>query len=599
MGDVTVSDPTLRSSPSRPTTDALTTAALTPPPPAPLGAVDDPADSRTALDDPLGALVLALMSRLLAARAVGATADGGGLRVDVVKGRVGVAPGARLDAGDADLPAALAEAGLVLGLPLRHGGVRVGLVALGPRVGGGAYGPAELGLARSLASATAASLAARRSAADLAAANRALAARAHALRTLFELAQAFGRALDRDAIAGRLAYALMGQLLVRRVAVALCDSDSAGPLDVVLVRGAEAPDVPRALCDLDAPAALEGGPLVEAGWRWAVPLRAGDVTRGAVVLGPPALATDDWVPDRDTTDFTAALAALAVGALETADRVEERLDRERMREEVRLAREVQARLLPESLPAFAGLDLAARWRPSRDVSGDTYHAAALDGRLLVAVADVVGKGIGASLLMATLQAGFRMVEPDLAGAADVGAALEGATARLDRLVRESTEPHQFVTLAWAVVDPASGDVWSVVAGHPPPRVLRVGGAVDELATGGPLLGVLPGARFEATRTRLGTGDAVMFYTDGATEAQDAAGEELGPDGLDRVLRQAGAAGAAGLVDAVVAAVDAWAEGGDAEGDDLTLVVVRRGASGRASADGEKTVGERTARAVRP
>ncbi|WP_420455540.1 PP2C family protein-serine/threonine phosphatase [Rubrivirga sp.] len=544
--------------------------------PAPSGAVDDPSDAALALADPLGALVLALMSRLLTTRAVGAVVDGSGLRVEVVKGRVGVERGDRLDVGE-DLPPPLARAGLTLGLPLRYADALLGVVALGPKLSGEPYAPAEVGLARSLAGATAASLAARRSARELGVAHRALAARAHALRTLFELSQAFGRSLDRDAIVGRLAFALMGQLLVRRVAVALCDSDAAdGPLDLVLTRGADAVDVPWDLCALTQPMALTDAGLVADGWRWVVPLRAGDVTRGAVLLGAPAFAGPDWVPDADTVDFTAALAALAVGALETADRVEERVERERLREEVRLAREVQARLLPASLPALPGLDVAARWRPSRDVSGDTYHVADLGGRLLVAVADVVGKGIGASLLMATLQAGFRLVEPDLLAAGDPGPALEAATARLDRLVHVSTEPHQFVTLAWAVVDPAGGDVWSVVAGHPPPRLLRTDGRVEPLAPGGPLLGVLPGAVFSASRATLASGDALVLYTDGATEAQNPDGDELETDGLDRILTAAPRSAAA-LVEAVIKAVGEWSDGGEAEDDDLTIVAVCRAA----------------------
>ncbi len=544
------------------------------PAPAPRGAVDDPSDAALALDDPLDALVLALMSRLLTTRAVAAVADGDGLRVEVVKGAVGVERGDRLAIGE-DVPAPLARAGLTLGLPLRYADTLLGVVALGPKLSGEPYAPAEVGLARSLVGATAASLAARQSARELGVAHRALAARAHALRTLFELSQAFGRALDRDAIVGRLGYALMGQLLVRRVAVALCDSDADdGPLALVLTRGSDPVDVPRALCDLTQPAALTDPDLVADGWRWVVPLRAGDVTRGAVLLGAPALAGPDWVPDDDTVDFTAALAALAVGALETADRVEERVERERMREEVRLAREVQARLLPTALPALPGLDVAARWRPSRDVSGDTYHVADLDGRLLIAVADVVGKGIGASLLMATLQAGFRLVEPDLLAADDPGAALEAATARLDRLVHVSTEAHQFVTLAWAVVDPSTGTAWSVVAGHPAPRLLRADGRVEPLAPGGPLLGVVPGAVFSASCVTLASSDALVFYTDGATEAQNAHGDELDTDGLDRILAAAPRAADA-LVAAVAEAVDAWSAGGQAEDDDLTIAAVCR------------------------
>ena len=537
----------------------------------PLGPVDEQADAALALDDPLGALALALMSRLHATRAVGAVVDEHGLRVEVVKGRVAVEPGTRLAGDGRRLPADLAALGLVEAVPLCHVDQVVGVVALGPRLGGGAYTVAERALARSLAGATAASLVAREAVARLARANRQLAARTHALRTLLELAQAFGRALDRDAIVNRLAFALMGQLMTQRLAVGLCDADDQ-PLDVVLARGAPADGVaiPRELAQLEAPAAVPPGPLAEAGWQWAVPLRAGDVTRGAVLLGALAAPLDD-----QGRDFAAALAALAVGALETAARLDERLERERLHEEVRLAREVQARLLPERLPEIPGLEVAARWRPSRDVSGDTYDAVDLGGgRLLVAVADVVGKGIGASLLMATLQAGFRLVQPDLAAAADPGAALAHATARLDRLIASSTEPHQFVTLAWAVLDAGTGEAWSVVAGHPPPHVLRADGQGETLVVSGPLLGVVPDASFAATSLRLHSGDALVLYTDGVTEAQNAAGDELGPEGLGRLLAHAPRQPDA-LADAVVRAVGSWAGADGAAEDDLTLVVVRR------------------------
>jgi sigma-B regulation protein RsbU (phosphoserine phosphatase) len=545
-----------------------------PPRPAPPDAAH--LDAALAPADQLGALLLTLMSRLLATRGVGALADGDGLRVAAVKGPVGLAAGRRLAAGlGDDLPPALREAGLSLAVPLEHGGETVGLLALGPRATGKPYGAAEVGLARSLAGATAASVRAGRAATALAEANRRQQARAQELRTLFELSQAFGRALDREAILNRLGFALMGQLLVSRFAVALCDSDDDREADyeVTFGRGAEGTDaVPCALADLDGPCPLESGTaLAEAGWEWAVPLRAGDVTRGVVLLGPRAAGRLDG----EAADFAAALAALAVGALETADRVADRVERERLREEVRLAREVQRSLLPAALPEVAGLEVAVRWRPSRDVSGDTYEAAALPGgRLLVAVADVVGKGIGASLLMATLQAGLRLLEPDLAGP---DPDLAAVTARLDRLVARSTEPHQFVTLAWAVADPPGPDGTArlryVVAGHPPPRLVRADGRVEALTSGGPLLGVLPDPAFRQGEARLGPGDALVLYTDGATEAQDARGEELEVGGLDRALCHAAPDAAGGLLDAVVAAVDAWADGA-AEADDLTLLAVR-------------------------
>ena len=362
-------------------------------------------------------------------------------------------------------------------------------------------------------------------------------------------------------------------------------ASSSDPLAVTFARGDEggAASVPCDLADLPAPRAFHAGDdLWRAGWRWAVPLRAGDVSRGVVLLGPRAAGE----LDAEAADFAAALAALAVGALETSDRLGERIDRERLREEVRLARAVQVGLLPERLPTVAGLDLAARWRPSRDVSGDTYEVCDLGGgRLLVAVADVVGKGIGASLLMATLQAGFRLLQPDLEAP---GADLAAATGRLDRLVAQSTDPNQFVTLAWGLVEPTppgapseasgGGAGWRfrfVVAGHPPPRLLRAGGAIESLDVGGPLLGVLDDAPFAQGEVALGPGDALLLYTDGAVEAQDADGEELGVDGLDRILAGQTVTAAAPLLDGVVGAVDAWTPSGEATDDDLTLVAVVR------------------------
>jgi sigma-B regulation protein RsbU (phosphoserine phosphatase) len=178
--------------------------------------------------------------------------------------------------------------------------------------------------------------------------------------------------------------------------------------------------------------------------------------------------------------------------------------------------------------------------------------------------------------MATVQAGLRLLGPDL-DRPDVPLArldLAGATARLDRLVAESTEPHQFVTLAWAVVDASTGEAVYVVAGHPAPRVVRASGAVESLGAGGPLLGVVPGAAFAAGTVALAPGDTLVLYTDGLSEAPGADGAEFG-DGLDAALAAAAAGTAEATLARLVAAHAAFASGADAEADDLTLVAVRR------------------------
>jgi sigma-B regulation protein RsbU (phosphoserine phosphatase) len=551
------------------------------------GAPDLPARDAADLDEALGpdavlrVLVLSLMSRMLATRGLAARRDGLLLRLSSVAGPSDLVPGLWLDvpipvaalSGEA-VPDALRAAGMVLVLPLRHGGEEVGLVALGPHAAGRVYMPREVALAQSLATASAASLRAALAAAALATANRALERRAQELRTLLDLSEAFGRDPDPDAILRRLGFGLMGQLLVSRFAIATRRS-AAAPLRVAHEQGVsvDAEEIPLALADADGPVQIApGSALAAAGLVVAVPLRAGDVSRGVALLGPRVQTRLDEAGAGESEPFLASLAALVVGALETADRVAERVERERVSEELRLARVIQRGLLPATVAGPPGLDVEAFWRPSRAVAGDTYEVAALaDGRLLVAVADVVGKGLGAALLMATLQAGVRLLRTELESA---HADLAAATARLNRLMAASTEPHQFVTFAWAVVEPAQRRVRFVTAGHPPPLLLRASGEHLGLDVGGPLLGVLPDAVYATGEVALYPGDVLVLYTDGLTEVQDAAGEEWGPEGLAGALGGADRSSAAAVVEAVVQGAQAFGADGDGEADDATLVVVR-------------------------
>jgi len=543
-------------------------------PGADLRALDDALDP----DATLRSLLLVLMSRLLTTRGLAVRADGVAGRVEHVRGPVGLAEGDTLQMAEGELvdgsetSARLEDAGIAVWLPMEHGGVPVAWIGLGAKATGAAYAPSEIAFAQSLANASAASIHAAEMARDLAQTGRQLAGRAQELRTLFELSQAFGQALSSDAIVGRLGFALMGQLLVSRCSIALRQpsgrrSQPDGSLDAVWTRGASAPEVPSELADLASPSEIELD-----GWRWAVPIRAGTVSRGVALLGDRADGSDM------EADFAASLAALAVGALETTDRVTERVERERTEQEMRLARQMQRGLLPAATPEVPGLDVASLWEPSRSVSGDTYELCPLtdangqpDGRLLIAIADVVGKGVGAALLMATLQAGFHLLRDDLRQPdADLGA----ATARLDRLIAESTEPHQFVTLAWGIVDVPRQTFRYVVAGHLPPRLVRASGAVESLEIGGPLLGVVPGATFQTGEVELATGDLLVLYTDGVTEAENDAGDEFDIPGLDAALQSGPRNDAGNALNALVDAVTRFADRDPTEADDLTLVAVR-------------------------
>lgn len=538
------------------------------------------------LDFVLNNLLLVAMSRLLVGRGVvllaeheraaARTGNPPGFWVAAAKGSLGLPLGAPVEVvapegvteGDA-VPEALRARGVALLLPIVHDGRAVGLVGLGRKATGAPFEPREVAFARSLVGVAAAAVHNARVAGQLQRVNLDLAARVQELDTLFELARAFAATLDRADALKLLGYTLMGQFLAERHAVLLRPSESA-PYEVAAARGvrldAAALDALAPLRDGVEGAAVEV--LRAHGLALALPLRLQRGVLGLLLVGPRATGRPFTEADRA---FLTALGTLALTSVERAGLVEARIEKERLEEEMRLARSIQERLLPSDLPRSANLDLAALALASRHVAGDYFDLLPLPGdRLLVAVADVSGKGTPAALLMANLQAMLRLQAHDFGDGADLAA----ATARINRVVCENTEATAFITFFWGVLDTATGRLRYVNAGHNPPRLVRADGAVEPLEAGGLILGVLPHVRYEEGETALAPGDLLALYTDGVTEALSPADEEYTEDRLDAALVRHRARAADALLAAVRDDVRAWADGRPF-GDDLTLLVLKR------------------------
>jgi serine phosphatase RsbU (regulator of sigma subunit) len=176
------------------------------------------------------------------------------------------------------------------------------------------------------------------------------------------------------------------------------------------------------------------------------------------------------------------------------------------------ARGIQQRLLPSGMPRIDGYEVAGSSDPSLQVGGDYFDFVEMpDGRLGVAVADVTGKGVPAALLMANVQAGLH------------GQAMHPGTAaeiigRMNELLYDSTDAHMFVTFALVVLDPASGQIESVSAGHEPTLLIRPDGSWEKLEAGGLMLGMMPGFEYSEVQSAMEPGDVLVMYTDGVTEA---------------------------------------------------------------------------------
>jgi sigma-B regulation protein RsbU (phosphoserine phosphatase) len=270
--------------------------------------------------------------------------------------------------------------------------------------------------------------------------------------------------------------------------------------------------------------------------------------------------------DAELLEFFANAAALAI---EKALLHRELLQKQWMDGQLKLAREVQAGLLPRVPPELAGYDLAGSNLPTWTIGGDYYDWIPLDdGRMGLVVADVSGKGIPAALIMATFRAALR---------AELrrGTAVTGAVSAVNRVLLESQGGSRFVTAVCGALDPASGRLEYVNCGHNPPLLLRAGGAHEALDSGGPALGLGIGGGFTPGEASLEPGDLLALYTDGVVEPASAEQEEFGLARLLEVLRRNATRPASDVVLAVVEATRRFSRR-ESYDDDFTMVVVKRG-----------------------
>jgi sigma-B regulation protein RsbU (phosphoserine phosphatase) len=229
------------------------------------------------------------------------------------------------------------------------------------------------------------------------------------------------------------------------------------------------------------------------------------------------------------------------------------------------ARMIQRGLLPHKLPDIAGYGLSGEWRPASGVGGDCYDVLTWDdGQFGISIADVCGKGLPAALLMSNLQAALRAFAQDTVRP-------HAVCASVNRLLCRNMISGRFVTFCYIRVDGPGRTLSYTIAGHNPPILMRRSGEVIRLSTGGTVLGVFPETAYEEDTLSLMSGDRLVLFTDGITEARNAAGDEYDDAGLIASLERHRELGAAELQrrlfdDAVAFAFEGFQ-------DDATLIVL--------------------------
>jgi serine phosphatase RsbU (regulator of sigma subunit) len=339
------------------------------------------------------------------------------------------------------------------------------------------------------------------------------------------------------------------------------------PLLAYFQAASEAVDIDA--LELDSPALLE---LKAAGVKLAVPLVSQGELIGVLNLGPRLSEQDYSSDDRKLLDNLAAQAApaLRVGQL-VREQEAEAVTRQRFEQELEVARLIQQNFLPKELPELPGWQVAAYYRPAREVGGDFYDVIPLsDGRVAFVVGDVTDKGVPAALVMSATRSVLRasaqrLIEP--------GVVLE----RVNEHLCPDMPEKMFVTCLYGVLDPSTGLLRFANAGHDLPYVKTADGVVELRARGMPL-GLMPGMEYEEKEAVLQPGESVLLHSDGVVEAHD---PERGMFGFPRLKETvADAPGGQELIDRVLADLDAFTGPGSEQEDDITMVTLQRSPVGR-------------------
>ncbi len=364
-------------------------------------------------------------------------------------------------------------------------------------------------------------------------------------------------------------------------AYALGFSDSVPPIslsrDAATVRMLKQARSPSKIYFDDPQSWVHGAPESEQrvlrtlGTQLLLPVSLNSRLLGLISLGAKKSEAPYSQGDLQLLNAVASQTGLALENAELTETIRKEIaQRERLDRELEIARDVQQHLFPQTLPKVEGLDFAGYCRPVEGVGGDYYDFVRLPYACLgVAVGDVSGKGISAALMMASLQASLRgqTIKP-----CDT---LSEMIQHINHLVYEASADNRYATFFYAQYDPDNRLLKYVNAGHNPPMVFRRGARPDvmRLEAGGTVVGLFPDCEFDEGQLQLQTGDVLVAYTDGVSEAMNDRDEEFEEEQLIQALREHKARTAADLIAELLERVDAFTRGAR-QHDDMTLVVVR-------------------------
>jgi len=291
--------------------------------------------------------------------------------------------------------------------------------------------------------------------------------------------------------------------------------------------------------------------------------------RGEKVIGAFNVEKDNtYAYGFDDLEMLTGVANIAAVAIENSRLFKIYKENEEIERDLTIAADIQRALLPDILPEVEGVEIAASTLPSKSVGGDLYDVSKfVSGRLSIAIGDVSGKGVPAAILMANLYASYK-------GLARANLPAEVLMGNLNQLIHDNTEPDRYATFFYAIYDPEEEWLAYCNGGHNPPILLRKGGDVEYLKTGGPAIGFVTDKEYHSSRVDLFSGDRLLFYTDGVTEAANRKGEFYGEERLKELAVKSRNESATAMHDEIMRDIASYTKGVPERSDDITLVILR-------------------------
>ncbi len=447
----------------------------------------------------------------------------------------------------------------------------IGVLFLGERLTKEKYSIDDVKFLQTFLNITATALENSISITELKKVNKSLDNKVHQLSVLFDLSKEFSGILEVPLISKLLGFSIIGQLLVSKYAVVIFNNDETQILESrfnldLLNDSINTFDASQIISPIqcDGKSNKSCSSLFSMGIELIVPMQIKQKTKGLILLGKRNTGESFSKSD---IEFVSSVGSLAIISIENSLLFKETLEKHILEKDLEIAKKIQKKLLPSKLPTMVSFEIAAYNKAAKQVGGDYYDAIKLeDGKILIAIADVSGKGVQAALLMANLQAFLQSISKQ-------NKELGDASNLLNDLVSENTTDGRFITFFWGILNDKNKEFESVNMGHNPPLLIR-DGEILKLKLGGMLMGVMPTVTpYKKETTQLLKDDLLILFTDGITEAMDESHKEFSDEKLEELSLNLKNMNAEESLNKILFEVDKHTNG-TSQSDDITCIVVK-------------------------